>query len=264
LDRELFDRCLILAEEMAAVYEANNPPFLLNKVLEKYGVLEVRSRLLNRDARLVLENGSPIIEVNPLFPKVRRRLSIAHEIGHMMLNDCAGRDRFEISHGTPSEEALCNQIAGLLLVPETALREFFENRIGICDWKDPICCSGVLEAARRFEVSVDVMARRIFRDLALAPSKIAIIWRAKTGATSCTHRIASAWHSIPEGVFIPRNKSAPRTSVVYEAMGATDTLFREESLDLGNLRGKFVIEAKGYGSSEDQACLRSVLTIVEL
>jgi len=87
----------------------------LPELLQKFDIHQVRERLLDRDARLILEGGRAIIEVNSLFTLQRRRFSIAHEIGHIILNECAGRDRFSVSYGDPTEESYCDQIAETLV-----------------------------------------------------------------------------------------------------------------------------------------------------
>jgi Zn-dependent peptidase ImmA (M78 family) len=104
-----------VAQDLAPLYQKNQIPFALPELLEMFGVHRVRERLLDRDARLILQDGRAIIEVNTLFAVERHRFGVAHEIGHLILNECAGRDRFTISHGDPVEEAYCDRIAQVLL-----------------------------------------------------------------------------------------------------------------------------------------------------
>jgi Zn-dependent peptidase ImmA (M78 family) len=259
---------MVAAGQLASFYEADQPPYSLARTLENYGVREVRDRLLDRDARLILEDGHPVIEVNPLFPRVRRRLSIAHEIGHMIVNECAGRARFHISHGDAIEEACCNNLAGVLLAPDAAVRRFFAASHALGDWKDQVRCSTILEAARSFEVSVDVMARRVFHDLALAPSKIAIIWRDKENSASRRSeralRISSAWHALAKTTFIPLNKTIASTSIIHLACRSGETLCGDEVLALGALRGTFAVEAKRFGSTASAGGILGPLAVLSL
>src|SRR5208283_1162012 len=92
MDSDLSARCTAKAKELARLYEAEEPPFKLTELLGKYGVSEVRRRPLNGDARLLAEGDGFVIEINSIFPRVRQRLSLAHEIGHLILNECSGRD----------------------------------------------------------------------------------------------------------------------------------------------------------------------------
>src|SRR5258708_38757669 len=103
--RSLLKRCQKAARDLAPLYQQSHTSFAHPDLLEKFEIYQVRERLLDRDARLILQDGRAIIEVNSLFPMERHRFSVAHEIGHLILNECAGRDRFSISHGDPIEEA---------------------------------------------------------------------------------------------------------------------------------------------------------------
>ena len=122
MTRDLLKRCLKAAQNLAPLYQHGHTPYALPELLEKFDIYEVRERLLDRDARLILQDGCAIIEVNSLFPMTRRRFSVAHEIGHIILNECAGRDRFSISHGDPTEEAYCDRIAEILVSPNARVR----------------------------------------------------------------------------------------------------------------------------------------------
>jgi Zn-dependent peptidase ImmA (M78 family) len=108
-------RCLNVAQNLAPLCQQTHAPFALPELLEKFDIYEVRERLLDCDARLILQDDRAIIEVNSLFPIERRRFSIAHEIGHIILNECAGRDPFTVSRGDPMEETYCDRIAQVLL-----------------------------------------------------------------------------------------------------------------------------------------------------
>jgi len=122
MSRTLLKRCLKAAQKLASLYRQSHTPFALPELLRKFDIHQVRERLLDRDARLILQDGRAIIEVNSLFPVERRRFSVAHEIGHIILNECAGRDRFSISHGDPTEEAYCDRIAEILLGHDEPVR----------------------------------------------------------------------------------------------------------------------------------------------
>lgn len=122
MSRTLLKRCLKAAQKLAPLYRQSHTPFALPELLRKFDIHQVRERLLDRDARLILEDGRAIIEVNSLFPAERRRFSVAHELGHIILNECAGRDRFSISYGDPAEESYCDQIAEILVAANDPLR----------------------------------------------------------------------------------------------------------------------------------------------
>jgi Zn-dependent peptidase ImmA (M78 family) len=248
--RSLWESCLQITGSLRSTYESEVPPFSLRGILEHFEVDEVRERLLDRDARLLVDGGRIVIEVNLLFPKVRRRLSIAHEIAHMIVNECAGRARLSISHGDPEEEALCNRLAGELLAPAWALRGYLERSPELLAQEDSIRCSTVFRAAAAFGVSVDVICRRIFQDLRLAPPKIAIIWRERENAqkrpSERSLRICSVWRAPVTVGFVPLNKTAPKDSVISKAFQNGGFLYKEEQIAMGGLAGKFAVEAAAF------------------
>src|SRR5689334_11365021 len=106
--RTLANSCLDACQSLAWAYDGQTPPFSLAKILQHFGIRFVRTRRLDRDARIILENKVAIIELNSLFPSVRHRLGIAHEIGHLIVNESLGRRRFEPCVGDEETESLCD------------------------------------------------------------------------------------------------------------------------------------------------------------
>ena len=271
MDACLTSRCMELADELTQLYSRSSPPFPLAPLIECFGVAEVRERPLDRDACLRFESGLLFIDVNSLYPLVRRRLSIAHEIGHLIVERCSSDSNGDShwGHQDPAIEALCDRLAGQLLAPEWALRQHFDGEQILADWHSPIRCSTIIGTASRFGISVDAAASRIFCELRLAPDAVAIIWRyientAKPSSEKAL-RIASAWHSMRGSIYIPRNKTAPMGSVVRKASERLGVFSAVENFTVGTLRGSFQVEASGFGPHPARAGLeggRSVLSLV--
>lgn len=266
MNRLLEARCLDLARELAQSYSDLTPPFSLKPLIEHFGIEGVRERPLDRDACLRAEAGRLFIDVNSMYPLVRRRLSIAHEIGHLIVKECSP----EVPWGDadPATEALCNRLAGTLLVPELALKRYFESASTLGDWQHPIRCSTVVAAASAFGISVDAMAARVFHELGLAPGIVAIIWRFMENAvrpgSGKAIRIASAWHKSRDRTYIPRNKTLPAGSLIARAFRGNGVISGIEQLSLGTLRGRFRLEALGFGlglSFEDTGGHGAVLSL---
>jgi Zn-dependent peptidase ImmA (M78 family) len=118
----LLKRCTEVARNLAPLYQLKHSPFASPELLDKFDIYQVRERLLDRDARLILQDGRAIIEVNSLFSEERHRFSVAHEIGHIILNECVGRDRFTVSHGDPAEESCCDRVAEILVATKELVR----------------------------------------------------------------------------------------------------------------------------------------------
>ncbi len=181
---------------LARLHIGSRPPFSITPLVEHFGIREVRERPLDLDARLIRQSGELLIEVNSLFPLVRRRLSIAHEIGHLIVERCSEDPNMQWGHHDPAIEALCNRLAGGLLAPDWALEQHFEAEYGLADWRERVRCTTVISVASKFGISVDTAASRIFCELGLAPRMTAIIWRHRENTvrpgSDVALRIASA------------------------------------------------------------------------
>jgi Zn-dependent peptidase ImmA (M78 family) len=259
LDCNFVEQCVEAARSLRWAYQDEKPPFSLKCLLKHFGVADIRLRLLDRDARLVLSDQRILIEVNSLSPLARRRLSMAHEIAHIILNEVAGRDRYAVSHSDPSAESLCNLIGAQLLSPDWAIRDYLERTGGLVGGPDTVRCRTILSAAEYFGVSVTVMSRRLLLDLDLAPTKIATIWRYQNGAL----RVSSAWRAPREQRFIPLDKTAPLTSVLRKAYESDGVHRATEQLTFGSLKSPFVVEAEGFRSSPTAGIItRAVLALL--
>jgi hypothetical protein len=263
------ESCISTAKSLTSDLQRVGPPFGVESLLDKFDISEIRERPIKGDARLVYTDGHLVIEVNPMFPANRRRLSIAHELGHLILNQCAGCDVRNADHSDPVSERLCDRIAGELLAPEWAVRRFFETTPSLGSWQNSVRCSTLLSAAIAFRMSVDAMACRVFHDLALAPRILAVVWRflrnTNRPESEPALRVSSAWHSMPHVRFIPLNKTAPSDSVTAKAFREEGFFTSREEMCLGGLKGRFLVEAAGFGRQHpqrDYANLRGVLSLI--
>jgi Zn-dependent peptidase ImmA (M78 family) len=215
-------------------------------------VSEVRERPLNEDARLLAKGDGFVIEINSIFPRVRRRLSLAHEIGHLILNECSGNEPHYSGHSDPDSENLCNHLAGELLVPGWSLAKHLRSNPVFDGWEKMLSAGTVLEAAAVFDVSVEVMTKRIFRDLRLAPDRIAVIWRyaenKKSVGSAKQLRITAAWHCIGGAFFVPLNKTVPTDSLVFRTYETGSRGKGREIMDLGPSRRAFLVDAAAFPS----------------
>src|ERR1700687_3287554 len=258
-DSRFVERCIEFSEGLRWAYENESPPFSLNRLLRHFGVAAVRLRLLDRDARLVRSDHRILIEVNSLSPLARRRLSMAHEIAHIIVNEVAGRDRYAVSHSNPNEEALCNLLGAQLLSPDWAIRDYLEQHGSLVEWQDSVRCRTILSAADYFGVSATVMTRRMLLDLDLAPTKVGTVWRYRDGAL----RVSSAWHAPHEQRLMQLDETAPLSSVLLKAYESEGAHSATEHLTFGSLKGPFVVEAEGFRSSPTAGIMtRAVLALL--
>lgn len=139
-----------------------NTIFVANKL--GFVVRAVTYRSPDVHGSVAKEDGLVEIDVRAEDPPVRRRFTIAHEIGHAVRHledgtthvDSARFFRLEqTEHGAQDHEVEANQFAAALLMPEAWVRDHFAS------WRDPVVL------AIRFGVSADAMKYRL-RNLALA------------------------------------------------------------------------------------------------
>jgi Zn-dependent peptidase ImmA (M78 family) len=268
MDADLAPRCFEFARELSQLYLNSTPPYSLKPLVEHFGVCDIRERPLDRDACLISESGRLFIDVNSLYPLVRKRLSIAHEIGHLIVERCSPERTTLGIDEDPGIEGLCNRLAAQLLAPDWALRRSLSSERAFSNWQIPIRCATVLRAASEFGISVDAIASRIFSELSWAQETVSVIWRysensARPGSEEAL-RVASTWHSKQTKVYVPRNKTAPQGSAIRRASEQTGVFCANEDVSLGTLRGQFTVEAAGFGTQrnmENRASVRSVLSL---
>lgn len=138
---------------------AEFPPTNLEKIAESLGVKSVRYVPLLLDGRLLSEGRSYVIEVNSKAPAARRRFTLAHEIGHLLVGgQSALRCTTASGKGNSpkrdaQEERLCDCAASELLIPYDWAWQFLMSR-----------APGYLaisEMAALCRVSLEVAARRL-------------------------------------------------------------------------------------------------------
>jgi len=268
-DPEIRLRCTEAALRLTERYVGKDPPFPVDPLLQHYAIHTLSERVFEHDARLYVDAGRLAIEVNSAFPRVRQRLSIAHEIAHLIVRECIGEGSTD--HRDPLKESFCNELAGVLLAPDWAVRPHFENAAGLGEWQQRIRCSTLLAAAGAFDVSVDVMARRVLHDLRMAPQMVAVVWRHRenTGVrdSSKALRASSVWHSFGNRFFVPLNKTASAESVISKAYDHDGVFVREEDIRLGSLKGRLPVEAMGFHwfpLSQGSRPARGVLSMVKV
>lgn len=112
----------------------------------------------------------PIIGVHAAHPRVRQRFTVAHELGHLILEhdgrpmivEHLHRSRVSWRDGTSSlatdrEEIAANQFAAALLMPRTLVEEMFDDLI----FRHHTTDAAIDLLARRFEVSAQAMRFRL-------------------------------------------------------------------------------------------------------
>lgn len=164
-----------LANKVLIQAKINRPPISPEKIALNLG-LEIVNRNLSDDvsgALVLKEDSQPIIVVNSSHSPVRKRFTIAHELGHFLLKH--GRDglfidrsehfifRNEVSAtGEKRQEVEANAFAAALLMPEKMVRTEMEelSNIGI-EIHDEAGLELIKTLAKKFNVSSTSMTFRI-------------------------------------------------------------------------------------------------------
>lgn len=205
------------------------PPIKVQELLKSRGVARWYSdAAVAGDAKLVVEDGLFAIRIgNEAASWLRTRFSIAHELGHTEFYDIRERPPRRI---TPweipnrAEERACNLYAAELLMPkelvlaEIGLESHQETRVG---------CHRLLERfgdlQRRFQVSAEVVGRRLIAELNISNSILLGCrrttkegfdkrWYDKSQAGDLAWRVlwAAAPSEISRSLFIPRVRMGQR------------------------------------------------------
>lgn len=94
-----------------------------------------------------VNNKFPVIVVNGNFPVERKRFTLLHELGHLLLNlpDCSHKD----------EETYCNKFAAEFLFPKKlVLKEFGVRR-------DLISLNEYIEVQKKYGISIQAIVHRL-------------------------------------------------------------------------------------------------------
>jgi len=135
-----------------------NVPVDILSVAREVGVARIEARPLHLDGYLGrLSNGQLVIRYNVASGWRRNRFTIAHEIGHLLIARCQGREinapigRSWIRNET--EELLANRIAAELLMPEHQLSSDLLHA--------PAGWNTVHAMCRRYDVSISALVTRV-------------------------------------------------------------------------------------------------------
>src|SRR2546423_2361838 len=147
----------------------------LDELTRQLGVERVVSEAMPFDGGIYEIDGRRIIKLNSLCSPAKQRFTLAHELGHLMLESTT-----KCGPACTSDhnlERVCDSIAAEILMPTGGVRSF-ANSLGK---QSPEKLSIV---ASHFNVSLEAAARRLV-DLNL--------WKWGTGMWDCAHDAQQVW-----------------------------------------------------------------------
>jgi len=213
---------------------ARFPPIDPVAVAERFGaVVAIRPESLDADnrsslhhGRLTVKNERWLIETPVRLKAERRRFSVAHEVGHILLFDAVADDPALVQELRSASvwkriERLCNICAAHLLMPTSTFRAAVDGAL-------PPTQESVESLALQFHVSLEAAARRIPE---VHPEWSLIFWQYST-----QHRRGPAW----------------RTTVASQAEGRE---FLPDGLSSSRLAPDVVVQAAADGRASSRTVL---------
>jgi Zn-dependent peptidase ImmA (M78 family) len=172
------------------------PPVDLHEVAVAGGVLSIEEREMVPEAAMAIVSGGFRIYLQSNFinlpgTRKRRRFSLAHEISHTFFYESRGGIFTPVPKAPRGAklEAACHHGARLLLIPHrcitTELRQL--NR--------PVNAADVVNLARKFDVAIEPMLRRLGEIGAFksAETAIVLVYLSNKQSASIEHAICPPW-----------------------------------------------------------------------
>ncbi len=226
-----------LANHVLEIYNVTSYPVSLSRILagERATVEDMYGRI--HGALTPTARGYTISVSRSLGPH-RRRFTIAHELGHLLLGRARSRGWYlptaiqkvveDVPVGGPAEERFCNAFASYLLIPDQALGKFTA-------W-DQITMSSLIHAALELDVAPEPL---IWRVLELLPFNGGLLMfrirRKPNDYADIQLRLDSGRFPKHPEIFVPRHASAPE--LYRAAKMSADELLQNVKLHLGRLKG---------------------------
>ena len=220
------------------------PPVDPESLAKLRGIVRVVVRDgLGASGQLRREKGRLIIELGSEEPIERRNFTCCHEIAHTFALDDSSSKFRDLQPGAPCtrytrEEYLCDRAAAEMLMPTKFFRPAaIELEPGI---------ASVIQLARQFRSSIRATLVRIGQ-VAAWPT-VFLVWRFSSRFGS-TKKLRVSWSVKPEGArcFVPRHAPADPRSGMYATFVSARSTMETETLNLGTLRGKYLVENKRFG-----------------
>lgn len=238
--QQFIEKARRLVDESAVVRPPVNPYVLA----QLRGIRRVAvSRRLSVSGQLVRASDGLVIVLNATEPPERQNFSCCHEIAHTFsLDESVSRSRTadEVLGCLrySFEEYLCDRSAAEMLMPQ----KFFEP---LAVEREP-SIAAITDLAKQFGTSVRATVVRL-GDLATWPV-VFVVWKFMTRLGS-SRKLRVSWSVRPAGsrCFVPRHVPAHPDSGIYATFMASHSTLELESLDLGSLRGKYLVESARFG-----------------
>ena len=253
---------------------SDEPPVDLAAILRRFGMPPPLYASLPGQQAVLLDDGIGLMLINEDDPVTRQRFSQAHELMECVF--VAHEESKDEGHRAARfrdrvKEDLCEQGAAALLLPRSSfLREV--ARLGVS-------LDAASNLASLYQAS---LLATLFQMVRYAPGAHAlVVWRLALKpeqerrlpppeqlpmfgpelVPSPQKELRVWWATCTAGQpngFIPKHKSIPRESLIFQAYGTPSLLAAEEFVNLGRVRGICFLEAKRIRVGEED-CVVSLM-----
>jgi len=199
--------------------------------------------------KLSFDDSRVSIKIPESVDYLTARLSVAHELGHLLIHR-RGKSYDEATlrlRSSPEEEALAEYAARLLLIPSSLCSPTSDTNLA----------EYAITQANRMRVTIHSFVVRLGDpDVAALPVRGAILWRMHPSVPASEPlpaRLTPQWHLCPDA-FIPIRKCKARPgSLVAQvaAEGTSAAMSRREEVSIGSFLGHFQVDAFAWGSVDD-------------
>ena len=210
------------AKQLAADIRSRHPidprfALPMERVAEGEGVRVTYHRMLLEGALSRTDDGH-IIRVRIDSTPNRRRFTVAHELGHLVverlgLAKLPARTEFHRTQSHNAEERFCDAFAAYLLVPGEAIAD-------ICNW-GTLTIPKLLERSSNIGASVETLAWRLVEEL---PGDGGVLWFRYMGKPNDVNnrRLRLDWGVFPhrKQVFLPKYAAVDSGSALQSAFAS--------------------------------------------
>ncbi len=235
-----------------------HPPINITSILQLRRANKCRIVDMQKDARLLTTIDGFTVEIGRCTER-RRRFTLAHEIGHTYFYDLKSSppERTLYDADPKDEETFCNMLASEILMPPHMIQAELKRLEGRDQELSPVDYSQRL--ARRFEVSIETMTRRLIEDLELFHGIAlgsrwfpGLVTKSKPVPTGPAWRLAwwAASREVVTPLYLPYPGNRPKLEIelaeqAYLSRGTLNLRLQLKNVQLGNLKRILESENKG-------------------
>jgi Zn-dependent peptidase ImmA (M78 family) len=238
-----------LAEQLRKRHSIAHYPMPVKRLAEEEGARIQYAHILS-EGSLCQTQGDYVLRVKASSHPFRQRFTIAHELGHLILDQLAGSctgPHYRLLIGCDdlkAEERFCDCFAAYLLMPDDAIAE-------LVDWSSITITKIIRKAYDELEVSISSLVRRVLEQI---PYNGGALWFSNMGKPSDANdvKLRLNWGIFPksENIYLPRYASVPENCPIHQAAKSSkDILLQDVKLNFANLRGERSLLIRSVGKA---------------